>query len=588
MSGSLSATASNALLLNGTGSVGFTTTGSFTTTSGSVSSRVSQIESVYATTGSNSFRATQSITGSLTVTGQIIAQTLNVQQVTSSIVFSSGSNTFGSDLNSRQSFTGSVIMTGSLTVNTTGTELQVNNNGVVLGNLLTDNHSVTGSLRVTGSATLNGDLTIGAAGQLYLTSGDLRYNSNAGFGIVTQNGERLVSIQNGAFGVTGAATFSSSITAGDLISTSYGIARILVTSTTNSQNSGFRLGAKDSAGNTKNAGLYYTAGTTTATTLLSLSADDNNLQLNVLANGNVGIGTSSPSQRLTLVGSSTLATFAVGTDTTHQLLIGADSSYSEIQAITQGVAFNKNLILQRQGGNVAIGGTDNGEKLNIIAGNIKLYSYQNSAGEYRYIGSEYSQGNGNNRAEVRFGIDSSDTRTFLSFATANGGGTLSEIARITATGELFVNTVSNISPGGFTYRLQVNGPAHMTELSLGDSYNRSVATDSSWSSFQTIIPGATLEVFAVYLITASYSVNNQPYNVTTSFTFVVPNCNGSGGDNEFTPICATHTGGTGTMSFRAVAASGQSAGGLQVKFNGFATLTGTLVLRATRLKRNIG
>ena len=103
----------NSNLLQGTGSVGFTTTGSFTTMSGSVSSRVSQIETVYATTGSNSFRATQSITGSLTVTGQIIAQTLNVQQVTSSIVYSSGSNVFGCDINSRQTFTGSFYQTGS-------------------------------------------------------------------------------------------------------------------------------------------------------------------------------------------------------------------------------------------------------------------------------------------------------------------------------------------------------------------------------------------------------------------------------------------------------------------------------------------
>ena len=106
--------AANALLLNGTGSVGFATTGSFSTASGSVSSRITQIEQVYATTGSNSFRATQSITGSLTVTGQIIAQTINVQQVTSSIVFSSGSNTFGGDLNNRQTFTGSFFQTGSV------------------------------------------------------------------------------------------------------------------------------------------------------------------------------------------------------------------------------------------------------------------------------------------------------------------------------------------------------------------------------------------------------------------------------------------------------------------------------------------
>ena len=119
VTGSLSgtaATASFALTLGGTGSVGFATTGAFSATSGSASSRLTQIEQVYATTGSNSFRATQSITGSLTVTGQIIAQTLNVQQVTSSIIYSSGSNTFGCDINSRQTFTGSFYQTGSVAV----------------------------------------------------------------------------------------------------------------------------------------------------------------------------------------------------------------------------------------------------------------------------------------------------------------------------------------------------------------------------------------------------------------------------------------------------------------------------------------
>ena len=125
--------------------------GSYTTFSGSASTRVTQIENVYATTGSNSFRADQSITGSLVVSSTITAQTLIVQTVTSSIIYSSGSNNFGNQLANTQTFTGSVNITGSLTVNTTGTEFQVTNNGVVMGNLLTDAHSVTGSLRVTGS-----------------------------------------------------------------------------------------------------------------------------------------------------------------------------------------------------------------------------------------------------------------------------------------------------------------------------------------------------------------------------------------------------------------------------------------------------
>jgi len=70
---------------------------------------------IFATTGSNQFNGSQAITGSLTVTGQVVAQTLNVQQVTSSIVYSSGSNIFGNSLGNTQQFTGSVSVTGSLT-----------------------------------------------------------------------------------------------------------------------------------------------------------------------------------------------------------------------------------------------------------------------------------------------------------------------------------------------------------------------------------------------------------------------------------------------------------------------------------------
>jgi hypothetical protein len=119
-SASLSSRTSN---LETTASVLVGASASFSSILTSVSSSQQQISASLlnviatgATTGSNSFRANQSITGSLTVTGQIVAQSLNVQQVTSSIVFSSGSNTFGSDLNSRQTFTGSVNITGSQTV----------------------------------------------------------------------------------------------------------------------------------------------------------------------------------------------------------------------------------------------------------------------------------------------------------------------------------------------------------------------------------------------------------------------------------------------------------------------------------------
>jgi hypothetical protein len=80
---------------------------------------------IFATTGSNTFIGNQTITGSvfgtgsltingcITATGQIVAQTINIQQVTSSIVYSCGSNIFGTDISNTQQFTGSMLITGS-------------------------------------------------------------------------------------------------------------------------------------------------------------------------------------------------------------------------------------------------------------------------------------------------------------------------------------------------------------------------------------------------------------------------------------------------------------------------------------------
>jgi hypothetical protein len=180
------ATASFALTLGGTGSVGFATTGAFSATSGSASSRLTQIEQVYATTGSNSFRATQSITGSLTVTGQIIAQTLNVQQVTSSIVFSSGSNVFGCDLNSRQTFTGSFYQTGSVAIfnscvgigmNNPTKKLHISGSGANSGISFDVDSGATAIIR--GNTTANFDLNNeGSGGGIRLYGSAIQFRTN--------------------------------------------------------------------------------------------------------------------------------------------------------------------------------------------------------------------------------------------------------------------------------------------------------------------------------------------------------------------------------------------------------------------------
>jgi hypothetical protein len=61
--------------------------------------------------------ATASSADDFTVRGTLTAQTIVAQTVSSSIVYSSGSNRFGNNLTNTQTFTGSVGITGSLSVN---------------------------------------------------------------------------------------------------------------------------------------------------------------------------------------------------------------------------------------------------------------------------------------------------------------------------------------------------------------------------------------------------------------------------------------------------------------------------------------
>jgi hypothetical protein len=114
----------NSYTSSASSSVGSLSSSVATTTSG-LASRIGSVETKtgsYATTGSNIFIGDQTITGSIctngniVTTGQIVAQTINVQQVTSSIVYSCGSNIFGNVLSNTQQFTGSILATGSLTL----------------------------------------------------------------------------------------------------------------------------------------------------------------------------------------------------------------------------------------------------------------------------------------------------------------------------------------------------------------------------------------------------------------------------------------------------------------------------------------
>jgi len=96
--------------------------------------------------------------------------------------------------------------------------------------------------------------------------------------------------------LTGAATFSSSVTSGGAITASYaGPSRMIVESTTNSNNAGIYFVTKNSSGISVQGGVYYIP---SATPYLTLSGDNTNLHLNVTSSGNVGIGTTAPNSIL--------------------------------------------------------------------------------------------------------------------------------------------------------------------------------------------------------------------------------------------------------------------------------------------------
>jgi hypothetical protein len=141
-----------------------------------------------AQSASNAVSAqTASFANAFTVASTLTAQTLVVQTITSSVVYSSGSNIFGNNIANTQTFTGSMNLTGSLTVITTGTELQVTSTGVNLGNALTDTHNITGSLRVTGSITSQGGFILGNSATIAPT-GSIGYNNAIGVFIYGKSG----------------------------------------------------------------------------------------------------------------------------------------------------------------------------------------------------------------------------------------------------------------------------------------------------------------------------------------------------------------------------------------------------------------
>jgi trimeric autotransporter adhesin len=207
-------------------------------------------------------------------------------------------------------------------------------------------------LDVSGTGRFTSNLTLGSGATLYMTAGDIQFVSNAGYGILTADSNRLISIQNGAFGVNGAATFSSAagITNGNGLNLRAGgnsasDANVLnFTSLAGTINVSMFSDALNSNTRLKSLGnLSFHTGN------IAISAD--NERVTILSTGNVGIGTTSPGNLLTIKDKSQIGFRDETSNSTREAL----SNYAYTPTYGDGLKIGNGYNVVSISGNVGIG-----------------------------------------------------------------------------------------------------------------------------------------------------------------------------------------------------------------------------------------
>jgi hypothetical protein len=238
---------------------------------------------------SSSFAATASSADNLTVRGTLTAQTINVQTITSSIEFITGSTRNGTLLTNTHEFTGSVLMSGSVGIGT---------NTLTFGQLINKqkSDSVTpyynGLVNMAQSnssyLSMYYDGSVHVIGASYGSQGDGGAYKPITF--QTSDVERIRITTSGNVGIGTSNPFSDT----NFVSTYIG------------GTSGGQLILGYTAGGAGNR-LLLLQGDSGASSILSVGArpldfyTNGSLRMSIASGGNVGIGTNSPDGKLTVV-----------------------------------------------------------------------------------------------------------------------------------------------------------------------------------------------------------------------------------------------------------------------------------------------
>jgi hypothetical protein len=451
----------------------------------------------FANTGSNTFVGNQTITGSIfgsgsltingciTSTGQIVAQTINVQQVTSSIVYSCGSNIFGTTVSNTQQLTGSVGVTGSLTLigpmigSSTacfgGNITTVGCIGIGTNSAATPLHIVT-----TGLPAIR--LTLGSEARCHNINGvnlgrDLQvlpfrhFSVQAGNGIaegqIVLNAYEDFIVGTGAsytprltITPTGIATFACRVCAPNInLSNSISINACSTVTVADWYNT------NTDDGN----GLYIKAGgVNSGKYVMALENAAGASRMIVLANGNVGIGTTSPGARLQVAGcveaNGSLYRAVFGTTVQDADMTGlTGGNASEVQIQASSISRGAYLTLG--------GGMNFGEAM----GGIAFYNSNNVDGK-------------RNRAFIvggQEGATAGEQGSYLSFGTvANTVSVPSERIRINSTGNVGIGTTSLSTEANLFLGAQGSIEGGQMVLQKGTSCNCATHLDNYNDSFR--------------------------------------------------------------------------------------------------------
>jgi hypothetical protein len=470
-----------------------------------------------AQSASNAVAAqTASFANAFTVAGNLTAQTLVVQTITSSVVYSSGSNVFGNNIANTQVMTGSVNITGSLAVVTNGTEFQVNASGVNLGNALTDSHVISGSLRINPNG-------------LFVSS-----SGNIGIGNANPTVKLQVTMNvGGGYPVLGVGNSGSLFIAGD----------------------------------TNQYGLYIgndgVSGNAWLQSMRNNTATAYNIVLNPVG-GNVGIGTTSPYTRFQVSGgNASIQSDSTGaTDGTGDVrragfgfrhasadLISALINTTAVADWGLNLHFNTrqfNAVMPATpamtitaGQNVGIGTSSPNARLSVTtpttgteAENIRLE--MNTAAVPASAGLNFRFGSVNGATIYGVGEDGSSGASSMRFYTHNGTSS-GERMRITSGGDLLLKTTSTTATADTIFQFGNGGVNLVKQATLANNQTMDIRIGSSgvcyWGGFLSVLCSDLLNGGARTQTNFSILAENQ---FSTFSTFVIHTVNGSLGGRSFT------------------------------------------------------